>query len=58
MDDAQAQGNHLGNLGIADKELGEKEKACELWREALSIFDEINSPAAERVRGRMEKAGC
>ena len=47
----------LANLGLAyasclhDDELGQLQRARALWREALEIYEAVESPYAERVRG-------
>jgi hypothetical protein len=43
-------------LGLAYEKLGEMGKACELWRQALKIYEEIKSPSSERVRGWLEES--
>jgi hypothetical protein len=43
-----------GSRGRACQELGEIGKACDLWRQALKIYEEIQSPDAEEVRGWIE----
>jgi hypothetical protein len=37
-------------LGLDYLNLGEKEKACGLWKEALVIFEAIESPTANVTR--------
>ncbi|HEX8267629.1 MAG TPA: tetratricopeptide repeat protein, partial [Pyrinomonadaceae bacterium] len=49
------EGQSLGNLGNAYHSLGETEKACGLWREALIIFEAIESPYANNARQWLEK---
>jgi len=39
------------NLGLAHKDLGGQDRACELWTQALAIYEAIENPNAERVRG-------
>jgi len=48
--DRHGEGSNLGNLGRTYQILGETEKACGLWREALAIFVAIESPGAKVVR--------
>ena len=53
--DRRGEGAGLGNLGLAYKNLGQVEKACVLWREALKIYEEIKSPDVKWVRGLLEE---
>jgi tetratricopeptide (TPR) repeat protein len=46
----EGEGASLANLGIAYDSLGEKEKACSLCKEALAIFEAIESPNANVFR--------
>jgi len=55
LHDRRGEGNHLGNLGNAYKNLGEIEKAREFMEAALKIFEEIESPNANIVRRNLEK---
>ncbi len=48
--DRRGEGNALGNLGLAYKNLGEPRRAIELHEQALRIFEEIEDPNAEKVR--------
>jgi len=52
--DRRDEGNQLGNLGLAYRDLGQVKKAREVWKQALRIFEEIKSPHAERVRSLLE----
>lgn len=36
-----AEGNHLANMGNAYEKPGNVNEACELWKQALEIYDEI-----------------
>lgn len=56
--DRQSEGNHLCNLGHTYLSLSEREKACGKWKEALAIFEAIESPNANLVRQWIEKNGC
>jgi hypothetical protein len=49
--------NHLYNLGLTHRALGEIARTSDLWQQALRIFAEIKSPHAETVRGRLAKIG-
>ena len=53
--DRQGEGISLGNLGIAYDILGEKEKACGLWKEAVDILESIESPYANVFRESLEE---
>ncbi len=53
--DRRGEGNALGNLGNAYKNLGETEKAMVSMEAAVKIFEEIESPSANVVRGWLEK---
>ncbi len=50
MNDWQGEGNSLGNLGLAYRDLGQMDQAKQYLKESLAIFEEINSPRAELVR--------
>jgi len=50
----RGEGNWLGNLGIAYRNLGQIEKAIKYYQETLKIFEEIKSPNADVVRGWLE----
>jgi tetratricopeptide (TPR) repeat protein len=52
----RGRGHLLANLGLAYQKLNQPEKACELWRQALRIYEEIKSPTAEMVRGWLEES--
>ena len=53
--DRSGEGISLGNLGNTYRSLGEIEKACGLWKEALVIFEAIESPNANVVRQWIEE---
>lgn len=53
--DRKGEGNALGNLGIAYKDLGESRKAIDYAKSALAIFEQIESPHAEKVRKWLEE---
>jgi len=48
--DRRGEGNALANLGQTYNDLDEKEKARQLWRNALTIFDAIESPYVQLVK--------
>ncbi len=47
----QGEGNRLGNLGNAYRDLGQVEKARNYLTQSLAIFEAIKSPNADLVRG-------
>ena len=49
--DRRGEGSRLHNLGLAYAAVGEIARARDLWQQALRIFEEIQSPDAETVRG-------
>jgi tetratricopeptide (TPR) repeat protein len=53
--DRLAEGSVLSNLGDAYSALGEKKKARELFQDALVIFEAMESPNAEKVRGWLKE---
>ena len=55
--DSRGEGNHLGNLGIAYYSLGQVEQAWRYWQASLQIYEEIKSPNAATVRGRLWTSG-
>lgn len=55
LGDRRGEGNRLGNLGLAYRNLGETEKAIEFMEAAVKIFEEIESPNANIVRGWLEE---
>ncbi|MBI4675227.1 MAG: tetratricopeptide repeat protein, partial [Chloroflexi bacterium] len=49
--DRRGEGNALANMGLAYKELDDMDRAKELWRAALVIYEALEDPNVERVRG-------
>lgn len=47
----RGEANALGNLGSAHEILGDPARAYDLWTQALAIFEAIEDPNAETVRG-------
>ncbi|HEY0408221.1 MAG TPA: tetratricopeptide repeat protein, partial [Pyrinomonadaceae bacterium] len=45
----------LGQLGLLAEDEGNKEEAVRLTREALSIFEKLKSPDAEKARRQLER---
>ena len=41
----------LANMGLLVEEQGDPSRARELWEQALRIYEAIQDPNAERVRG-------
>ena len=52
--DRRGEGNALWNMSLALDKLGERAKAIENAEAALKIYDQIESPNAERVRKQLE----
>lgn len=57
IDDRRGEGAALGNLGNAIYSLGEKEKGIALVRQALEIFEAIESPVADWARNKLKEWG-
>ena len=55
--DRRNEGNWLANMGAAYEELGDTARARQMWEQALAIFEAIEDPNAERVRGWLEGLG-
>lgn len=53
--DSRSNGRYLGNLGTACMELGNMENACNLWKEAIAILQEMKSPEAKIYREHVLK---
>jgi tetratricopeptide (TPR) repeat protein len=53
--DKHSQGNSLGNLGLAYRDLGQIERARHYLTHALTLFEETGSPSASYVRGWLEE---
>jgi tetratricopeptide (TPR) repeat protein len=53
--DRRSEGNSLGNLGYDNFYLGNRGKAEDFLREAIKIFEEIESPSAEIIREWLAK---
>jgi tetratricopeptide (TPR) repeat protein len=45
--DRRSEGNHLGNLGVAYRDLGQVERAIEHYQQALAISREIGDRRGE-----------
>ncbi|WP_165978702.1 AfsR/SARP family transcriptional regulator [Actinomadura darangshiensis] len=62
LDAARAIGNRLGegfallNLGKIRNDAGDTLAAHRLWRQALTIFEQLGAPQADRVRARLTAA--
>jgi len=52
--DRRGEGNALANMGLLVKGQGDLARARQLWEQALEIYEAIEAPAAERVRGRLK----
>ncbi len=55
--DRRGEGNALFNMSLALHGLGEKEKALSYAKKALEIFEAIESPHVQRVRGKLKEWG-
>ena len=55
--DRRGEGNALFNMGLALHGLEEKDRAIELVKGALKIYEAIESPAAERARNVLKEWG-
>ncbi len=55
--DRRGEGNDLGNLGNAYRDLGQVEKAKDYLRRCIAIFEEIKDPRADIVRGWLDDLG-
>jgi len=53
--DRRGEGAALGNLGVALYGLGEKEQGVEQMKQALMIFEAIESPSAEDARDKLKE---
>jgi tetratricopeptide (TPR) repeat protein len=51
--DRRGEGNHLGNLGLAYRDLGDIPRARQYLSQALTIFEEIKSPYADQARRQL-----
>jgi len=51
------QGNRLANLGLLARDQGDAARARDLWQQALRIYEAIEDPNAERVRGWLAELG-
>ena len=53
--DREGEGNALWNTSQALDKLGDRKKAIEHGRDALQIYEQIESPEAERVRKQLQQ---
>ncbi len=53
--DRRGEGNALFNTSLALDGLDKREEAVKLAKEALAIYEQIESPYAERVRRQLAK---
>ena len=53
--DRRGKENRLVNLGVLAKGQGELARARQLWEQALDIFESIEDPNAEQVRGWLDE---
>ena len=55
MGDRQGEGNALFNTGLALDTLDDRAKAIAYVEAALELFEQIESPFAERARAALER---
>ena len=53
--DRRGEGTALFNLSLSLDNLGQRTKAIDVARSALNIYEQIESPYAERVRQKLAK---
>ena len=53
--DRRSEGAWRANLGMAYKNLDDLVRARQLWEQALKIYEAIEDPNAERVRGWLKQ---
>ena len=59
MDDLLSEAMQLGNLGLLHHELGDRDEACRLLKQALGVFESIDVPnEVEKARSTLRKLGC
>ena len=51
--DKRGEGNALWNMSLAQDGLSKRSEALRLAKEELQIFEQIESPVAERVRRQL-----
>jgi len=52
--DRHLEGNDLANTGLLVKGQGDSARARELWKGALEIYEAIEDPWAEQMRGLLD----
>ncbi len=55
--DRRSEGNALFNMGLALYDLKEKDRAIHLVKQALEIYEAIESPHAEKARKKLKEWG-
>jgi hypothetical protein len=58
LGDRRAEAEALWGLGHVASDTGERNQACELWRKALEIYEELGVPFVETVRAAMRQLDC
>jgi len=56
--DRRGEGADLGNLGLAYDSTGNRARAVECMKQALAVFEAIESPYAERARRKLREWGA
>ena len=56
--DRRGEAEALWGLGHIASDTADRGQACELWRNALEIFEELGVAFAETVRSAMDQLGC
>ena len=54
IEDRRGEGADLANMGMAYKQLGDRNRARDLWQQTLAIFEAIEDPTAALVREWLE----
>jgi Tfp pilus assembly protein PilF len=56
--DRRGEGNALFNMGLAFYRLEERDQAIDLVKQALEIYETIESPNAEQARIKLKEWGA
>lgn len=58
LGDRRGEAEALCGLGYIAADSAQSDQACEAWRKALEIYQELTVPSAESVRAAMCQLGC
>jgi tetratricopeptide (TPR) repeat protein len=58
LGDRPGEAEALWGLGHVASDTAERSQACELWRQALEIYEQLGVPFAEIVRTAMCQLDC